>query len=216
MASRNSRRRAAGKAKGAALPDLYGERVDGVTLRYHRDGAGVLVEVAGRDRGNRQRASHDEIGRVDVFDGVRRVQASGIVTTLDRLLSSGAITKAEYLAGCHLAAQYEMAHIEALGSCLGSVDRVSGGEGGRVGHITEAVRAAKAELEAIVQILGGYESRGCRAVLDIAGLNLSLRSHVAKQRAYEGRGGYSVEMARGIIPAMLGVLATVLRLNNDR
>lgn len=192
---------------------LY-DTAQGITLRLERGPGGVLVDSGGRDPGTDERAGHDQLGRRQVFDGSTVRLVSGVTTTLDRLLASGLITKAMWMAGVRVADTFEAASMERLGSCLGR-EPVSGGEG-RSAHITETVRAARVDLEALVDLLGGYESRAARAVLDIAGLNLSLREHVAKQRAHEGRRAYSVDMARGIIPVALLLVARSMRLNDDR
>jgi len=213
MASKTAKRRAA-KRRKPTLPPLGSEAArprsglvrDPVTL--------VEVDPMGRATETDERSQHGDIGPTTVFDGKRRLTVRATRTTIDALEASGLITPAEAAAGVDFADHFQRGALDPLGSSLGR-DEVRGGDS-KVGHITEAARASRAVVEDVVDMLGGYESRGARAILDVCGLSMSIREHVAKQRAIEGTGRYQIDMARGIIPLSLAIMARRLRLNNDR
>lgn len=179
-----------------------------------RDASLVEIDPSGQARETPERAQHGAIQDTTVFDGKRRVKVRAGRTGIDSLEDSGLITKAEAIAGRDFADHFERGGLDPLQSSLGRSE-VRGGDS-KIGHITEAARAARTEVQTIVDLLGGYESRGARAILDVCGLSMSIRGHVAKQRAIEGNGRYQIDMARGIIPLCLGIMARRLRINNDR
>jgi hypothetical protein len=191
---------------------------DGAHLLTRDPATGVTVEALGRDRGPDEAgtaAAAREAAERAVWDGRRHVRARGMVTTLDKLEASGLITKDEHMAGVMFADAFAVAGQDPLRSSLGALDSVRGGES-RAAHITERQRHARREVEDVVDMLGGYGHRVARAVLDVCGLSLSLREHVAKQRQHEGNKAYTLDMARGIIPAALLAMARRQRLNNER